>query len=108
GMKHAHGAAGFCKVRGLNLGHQDLEDFMFRQAEIGDFRAEVLNEGGNDLLRLSIEIRRGADREAFAKALTGRVKETFELAPQVVVLETGTLARDFEANVRAARLVDRR
>ncbi|HJY78883.1 MAG TPA: AMP-binding protein [Burkholderiales bacterium] len=107
-IKHAHRTAGFFKVRGLNLGHQDLEDFMFRQAEIGDFRAEVLNEGGNDLLRLSIEIRRGADREAFAKALTGRVKETFELAPQVVVLETGTLARDFEANVKAARFVDRR
>jgi phenylacetate-CoA ligase len=68
----------------------------------------VLNEGGNDILRLSIEIRRGADRESFAQALAGKIKEAFELAPQVVVLETGTLAREFEANVKAARFVDRR
>jgi phenylacetate-CoA ligase len=107
-IRHAHRTAGFFKVRGVNLGHQDLEDFMFRHVEIGDFRAEVLNEGGNDILRLSIEIRRGADRESFAQALAGKIKGAFELAPQVVVLETGTLAREFEANVKAARFVDRR
>ena len=107
-IKHAHRTAGFFKVRGVNLGHQDLEDFMFRHVEIGDFRAEVLNEGGNDILRLSIEIRRGADRESFANALSGKLKAVFELAPQVVVLETGTLAKEFEANVKAARFVDRR
>jgi phenylacetate-CoA ligase len=107
-IKHAHRTAGFFKVRGVNLGHQDLEDFMFRHVEIGDFRAEVLNEGGNDILRLSIEIRRGAERESFAQALAGKIKQAFELAPQVVVLETGTLAREFEANVKAARFVDRR
>ena len=107
-IKHAHRTAGFFKVRGVNLGHQDLEDFMFRHVEIGDFRAEVLNEGGNDILRLSIEIRRGTDRESFARALSGKIKGAFELAPQVLVLETGTLAREFEANVKAARFVDRR
>jgi phenylacetate-CoA ligase len=107
-IKHAHRTAGFFKVRGVNLGHQDLEDFMFRHVEIGDFRAELLNEGGNDILRLSIEIRRGADRESFAQALGGKIKSAFELAPQVVVLETGTLAKEFEANVKAARFVDRR
>jgi phenylacetate-CoA ligase len=107
-IKHAHRTAGFFKIRGINLGHQDLEDFMFRHLEIGDFRAEALNEGGNDILRLSIEIRRGTDREALLKILTAKIKETFELAPQIVVLETGTLAKEFEANVKAARFLDRR
>jgi phenylacetate-CoA ligase len=107
-LKHAHRTAGFFKIRGVNLGHQDLEDFVFRHVEIGDFRAEVLNEGGNDILRLSIELRRGADRESFAKALSGNIKGAFELAPQVVVLETGTLATEFEADVKAVRFVDRR
>jgi len=107
-LKHAHRTAGFFKVRGVNLGHQDLEDFMFRHVEIGDFRAEALNEGGNDLLRLSVELRRGVDGDSFCKELNVKVKEKFELAPQVIVLETGTLAREFEANVKAARFVDRR
>jgi phenylacetate-CoA ligase len=107
-IKHAHRTTGFFKIRGVNLGHQDLEDFMFRHLEIGDFRAEALNEGGNDILRVSIEIRRGTDRESLSKTLMGKIKETFELQPQVVVLETGTLAKEFEANVKAARFVDRR
>jgi len=107
-VKHAHRTAGFFKVRGINLGHQDLEDFMFRDLEIGDFRCEAVNEGLLDLLRLSIEVRRGADANAVAKRIASEMKNKFELGPQVVVLETGTLAREFEANVKAARFVDRR
>ena len=107
-IRHAHRTTGFFKVRGVNLGHQDLEDFMFRHLEIGDFRAEALNEGGNDLLRLSIEVRRGADPAVICGAVAAAMKEKFELAPQVVALEAGTLAKDFEANIKASRFIDRR
>jgi phenylacetate-CoA ligase len=107
-IKHAHRTAGFFKIRGVNLGHQDLEDFMFRHLEIGDFRAEAVNEGGNDILKVSIELRRGTDQTSLVKTLAEAIRETFELVPQVVVLETGTLAREFEANVKAARFIDRR
>jgi phenylacetate-CoA ligase len=40
--------------------------------------------------------------------LIAQIKQTFELVPQIVVLESGTLAREFEANVKAARFVDKR
>ena len=107
-LRHAHRTAGFFKVRGVNLGHQDLEDFMFRHAEIGDFRAEALNEGGNDALRLCVELRRGVVVGDFSSLLSDKFKGKFELTPQIQVLEAGTLAREFEANVKAARFVDRR
>jgi len=107
-VKHAHRTAGFFKVRGVNLGHQDLEDFIFRHQEIGDFRAEAINDGGLDALRLCIECRKTVDQKAFVARLIVEVKEKFELQPEVVVLETGTLAREFEANIKAARFVDRR
>ena len=107
-VKHAHRTTGFFKVRGVNLGHQDLEDFIFRQPDIGDFRAEAFNEGDLDVLRLSIEVRRSADSTAVAAALAAGMREKFELVPRVVVLETGTLAKEFEANVKAPRFVDRR
>jgi phenylacetate-CoA ligase len=107
-LKHAHRTAGFFKVRGVNLGHQDLEDFMFRHVEIGDFRAEALNDGGNDALRLCVELRRGVVVGDFSLVLSNGFKEKFELTPQITVLETGTLAKEFEANVKAARFVDRR
>jgi phenylacetate-CoA ligase len=67
-----------------------------------------MNEGGNDFLKLSIEVRRGCDTSAICAAMVAQVKQKFELTPQVAVLETGTLAREFEANVKAARFVDRR
>jgi phenylacetate-CoA ligase len=107
-IKHAHRTAGFFKIRGVNLGHQDLEDFIFRTVEIGDFRAEALNEGGNDHLKLSIEVRRGCDASEVARRVQLQTKEKFELTPQVAVLETGSLAKEFEPNVKAARFIDRR
>jgi phenylacetate-CoA ligase len=107
-LRHAHRTSGFFKVRGVNIGHQDLEDFMFRRPEIGDFRAEALADGDQDVLRLSIEVRKGTDAAAAARSLGEEVKNKFELAPQVLVLEAGTLAREFEANIKAARFVDRR
>jgi phenylacetate-CoA ligase len=107
-VKHAHRTTGFFKVRGINLGHQDLEDFIFRHVEIGDFRAEALNEGDNDILRICIEVRSGFDREQTAARVARETREKFELLPQIVILESGTLAREFEANVKAARFVDRR
>jgi phenylacetate-CoA ligase len=107
-LKHAHRTTGFFKVRGVNLGHQDLEDFIFRTVEIGDFRAEAINDGGNDFLKLSIEVRRGCDASAICATMISQMKQKFELTPQVAVLETGTLAKEFEANVKAARFVDRR
>ena len=107
-VRHAHRTTGFFKVRGINIGHQDLEDFLFRMVEIADFRAEALNEGDNDILRLSIEVRRGVDADAVVAKLLQKVREAFELAPDIVVLPTGTIAREGEANIKAARFVDRR
>ena len=107
-VKHAHRTTGFFKVRGVNLGHQDLEDFIFRHQEIGDFRAEAMNEGDLDFLKLSVEVRKGVDANALTKRIAAQIKEKFELQPEVVVLETGTLAREFEANIKAPRFIDRR
>ena len=81
---------------------------MFRHVEVADFRAEALNEGDNDVLRISIEVRRGVDPAKLCGQLASEMKEQFELAPQMVCLDAGTLAREFEANVKAARFVDRR
>ena len=51
---------GFFKVRGVNINHGDLEDFMFGQRTVSDFRCEVVATGGNDELKLFVELRRDA------------------------------------------------
>jgi phenylacetate-CoA ligase len=107
-LKHAHRTTGFFKVRGLSLNHADMEDFMFRNADIGDFKAEVVTKTDLDVLVLSIEVRRGANGAAVAAALRQAVKDRFELTPEVAVIETGTLAREFEASVKIPRFADKR
>jgi len=107
-IEHAQRTTGFFKVRGVNLNHAELEDFMFRMPEIGDFRAEAIASGGLESLLLSIEVRRGADAEAIAADLKREVRNLFGLTPDIVVLATGTLAREFESSVKAPRFIDRR
>jgi phenylacetate-CoA ligase len=102
-MRHARRTVGFFKVRGVNINHSDLEDTMFRDPEVVDFRAELLNEGNNDVLHLHVEMRVQAKERVIDV-----IKKTFQVTPQVTLLERGTIAREFEANIKAPRFVDRR
>ena len=107
-MRHAHRTVGFFKVRGVNVNHAEFEDFIFRIPEINDFQVELRNDGGPDIFRVAIEVRRGSDAPAVADGLAGKVRGTFEVRPEIEVLETGTLAAAFESSVKAPRFVDRR
>ncbi len=107
-LTHALRTEGFFKVRGVNINHADLEDFMFAKPAIADFRAEAVATAGLDALRLLVEVRRGGDPAAVVKGLAEAVKATFELTPEVEVLATGTLAAEFEKAVKAPRFVDKR
>jgi phenylacetate-CoA ligase len=102
-LKHARRTVGFFKVRGVNINHADLEDTLFRDPEVVDFRAEVANEGDNDVLRLFVET-----RTQDAARVTDAVRKTFQITPQVSLLPRGTIARDFEAAVKPPRFVDKR
>ena len=102
-MRHARRTVGFFKVRGVNINHAELEDALFRLTEVVDFRAEVVNQGANDVLHLFIESRTGK-----ADAIIEGMKRTFQVTPQVTLLPRGSIAKDFEANIKAPRFVDKR
>lgn len=108
-LRHGLRTEGFFKVRGININHGDLEDFMFGQKDVLDFRGEAITtDGGLDVLRVLVELRRGDDDAATAAALSERIQKVFHLRPEVEVLERGTIARDFEKSVKAPRFTDRR
>ncbi len=107
-VKHAHRTTGFFKVRGINLNHAELEDFMFRNLGVADFKAELVSARDLDVLRLSIEVRRDSAPAPVSDGLLTSVRDTFGLTPEIVVLDAGTLAREFEASVKTPRFVDRR
>jgi phenylacetate-CoA ligase len=107
-VKHAHRTAGFFKVRGINLNHSEFEDYMFRIADIGDFKVEIVTARELDVLRVSIEVRRGASAPDAVASLQRSIRDTFGLTPEIAILETGTLAKEFEASVKTPRFLDRR
>ena len=108
-IRHAQRTTGFFKVRGVNVNHAELEDFMFRNPEVNDFQGVlVTGDDALETLELHIEIKRGADAAAIADGVARDVKRTFEISPELRVLELGTLAKAFESSIKAPRFVDRR
>ena len=108
-LKHAHRTAGFFKVRGINITHGDFEDFMFAMAGVQDFKCEALaGPDALDVLRVSYEARQEADAGALAAELAEKIRTVFELRPELVQLDLGTLAREFEGAVKAPRFQDNR
>lgn len=107
-IKHAHRTAGFFKVRGVNINHSEFEDFIFSNPPILDFKAEVVTIDAMDRLRLSMELKRDSDVTAVTNEIARLTKQTFEVTPEIVILERGTLAAEFEGAVKEPRFVDRR
>jgi phenylacetate-CoA ligase len=108
-MRHARRTVGFFKVRGVNINHSELEDLMFFNQGVTDFKAEVHNaESGLDILRLFIEPKRNVDVAVLKQGILGDVVKSFQVTPEVTFLEHGTIGKEFETSIKAARFVDRR
>ena len=108
-IQHAHRTAGFFKVRGININHQEFEDFLFENTAVMDFKAEALeSEDSTDVFKVSIEARGDANVAALRIAILDGTKDRFELTPEVEFLAVGTLAKEFESSVKAPRFTDRR
>jgi phenylacetate-CoA ligase len=107
-VRHAHRTSGFFKIKGVNIDHGAFEDLLFRQRALNDFKCEALTLVSGDVLRVSVEIKRGADAPAAIADLKSEIKRVFELTAEIVQLELGTLAKEFEASIKAPRIVDRR
>jgi phenylacetate-CoA ligase len=107
-LRHANRTTGFFKVRGVNINHSEFEDLMFAEPDVNDFKCEVVTAADLDRIRVSFEAKRGADAKALRETLALRIKKIFEVTPDLVLLDPGTLAREFEGAVKAPRFVDRR
>jgi len=107
-VRHAHRTVGFFKVRGVNINHQELEDFLFDFPDLVDFKAELVTEEALEKLVISIEVLHTGKPEQLASEVAEGTKNKFEMSPTVKVLERGTLAKEFESSVKAPRFVDRR
>jgi phenylacetate-CoA ligase len=81
---------------------------MFRLPEINDFKVEFVATDGLDDLLVSVEIQQNSDAKTVTESLVESIRSVFEVRPVINLLETGTLAKEFEASVKAPRFVDKR
>ena len=95
-------------MRGVNINHAEFEDAMFTNKQITDFKCEAVSVNDQDVLCVSIELARGVEAATAISALGVAIKRTFESTATIVVLESGTIAREFESNVKAPRFQDNR
>jgi phenylacetate-CoA ligase len=107
-LRHAKRTTGFFKVRGVNINHSEFEDMMFGEPQLNDFKCEIVTAGDLDTLRVSFEAKRGAVAATLRDTIAARIKKVFEVTAEMVILDSGTLAREFEGAVKAPRFVDRR
>jgi phenylacetate-CoA ligase len=107
-VRHAERTAGFFKIKGINIGHGEFEDLLFRQRVINDFKCEAVTVHSEDVLRVFVELKRDCDAHAAMADLTNVIRGAFELTPEIVPIALGTLAKEFEASIKAPRMVDRR
>lgn len=108
-IKHAHRTTGFFKIRGVNVNHTEFEDFMFKKPEVNDFQGVlVTDKSGLETLKVRVELASGADPKKVEGDLLQSIKHTFEVTAAIELLETGALAKAFEANIKAPRFVDER
>ena len=107
-IRHAHRTVGFFKVRGININHQELEDFLFDFPDLVDFKAEIITEGSLETVVISIEVLHSGNPETLTAQIAEGTKNKFEVSPSVAVLARGTLAKEFENSVKAPRFLDRR
>ena len=107
-IRHAHRTVGFFKFRGVNINHQDFEDFMFAFEDLIDFKAELVTRDDAELFEVSIEVSGGCDRRQLVERIAQDARNLFQTKPEIILLERGTLAREFEAALKAPRFADRR
>ena len=107
-IRHAARTSGFFKVRGINVNHADFEDFMHRRLNITDFKVEVEETDTLDLMRVSIEVSSTAEADEAASSLQQDIRKIFQLSPEIVILDVGTLEKELQAQVKQQRFVDKR
>jgi hypothetical protein len=82
---------------------------MFFNQGITDFKAEVTNsQSGLDILHLFIEPKRGANVDELKRGILADMLKSFQITPEITFLPHGTIGKEFEASIKAARFVDRR
>lgn len=107
-VRHAERTTGFFKIKGINIGHGEFEDLLFRQRALNDFRCEAITVHSEDVLRVFVELKQGCDEHAAMADLANAIRGAFELTPEIVPIALGTLAKEFEASIKAPRIIDRR
>jgi phenylacetate-CoA ligase len=101
-VRHTGRLQSFFKIRGVNVGHVELEDLLLRQDAVADFR--VVARDSTELL-VDVECREGSTDSSTAQQLADRIRDAFGVRPAVRVVPRGTIDRLVAGQLKAQRFV---
>jgi phenylacetate-CoA ligase len=107
-LRLAGRTTGFFKIRGVNINHVELEDLLLSTAEVADYRVTAILDGTRELLRIEVEPDSRVSAQQAVAVTSAAVERAFGLAPSVMALDTGVIARELQNQVKQTRVFDRR
>ena len=108
-IKHAHRTAGFFKIRGVNINHSELEDLIFRDPDVNDFKCEALHARGPGCaacLRSSSSA--VSSRQASSNGCKARSRSLSRSLPRLFLWSSARSPRSSNPASRRRGLFDRR
>ena len=105
-MQNAHRTKGFFEGRGINNNLTEFEVLLFRIPKVNHSKVELLNDGGSDIRAIEMDIKRSRYIPHALQCVRTRVRETFEVYPEINFIENSSIAKEFEASVTAPRHLD--
>jgi hypothetical protein len=95
-VRHAERTTGFFKIKGINIGHGEFEDLLFRQRALNDFRCEAITVHSEDVLRVFVELKQGCNEHAAMADLANAIRGAFELTPEICRLRSAPWRRNLK------------
>lgn len=107
-LRHAGRTEGFSKIKGVNVNHGELEDFLLAASGVADYRVVLRTvDAEREELLIELEVEAEAPPETTAE-VERAVCLKFGVGTRVESVARGTHARRFEGAVKAQRFVDER
>jgi phenylacetate-CoA ligase len=107
-MRLAGRTAGFIKVRGINLNHNELEEHLLAFDDVADYMITAVVEHEREVLRIDLELFPGASERDVVNQVRAEMTRAFEVEPDVRPVTAGSIAAQLAANIKQTRVFDRR
>ncbi|MBI3950605.1 MAG: AMP-binding protein [Acidobacteria bacterium] len=105
-LRMAGRTTGFFKIRGVNINHSELQDFLLLMPEIKDYLVIADRRDEKESLIIEVEVGPDVAPEAITEGLCAEIARRFEISAEIQVVPQGTIVCKLEKNVKQERFIE--